>query len=74
MYSPFHVEVFEDKFYWTASSQGVVISANRLNPSKNLTEIPNLVNPGGIKMFQFNRYPQNCEFECYLSYFIQTEN
>ncbi|XP_011664249.2 low-density lipoprotein receptor-related protein 1 isoform X2 [Strongylocentrotus purpuratus] len=64
LYNPFHLEVFEDQFYWTASSSGEVRKANRLNPSKNLTEVSRLTNPGGLKMFQVNRYPQNIDNPC----------
>ncbi|XP_041476939.1 low-density lipoprotein receptor-related protein 2-like isoform X2 [Lytechinus variegatus] len=64
MFNPFHVEVFEDQFYWTASTRGEVIKANRLNPSKNLTEVRLLTNPAGLKIFQVNRYPQNIYNPC----------
>ncbi|XP_072180900.1 low-density lipoprotein receptor-related protein 2-like [Diadema setosum] len=64
LYNPFQVEVFEDTFYWTASSTGEVLAAKRLNTAKNVTEIPNLVNPGAIRMYQFQRYPQHLDNPC----------
>ncbi|XP_033107880.1 low-density lipoprotein receptor-related protein 2-like isoform X2 [Anneissia japonica] len=59
--SPYHLEVFGNKLYWSTSSLkdvGKILSSPKLNNEINTT-VNNIVRHSALKMYNLNRYPDS---------------